>query len=218
MAAHDSAYASTRIAVDHVVQQLSRDRTLSTADKAAYRSVACGAIMTFARAAKLGYLVLDRCPLCGAEGDTLRHRVWRCQLPAAVAARDNVAPEWLQREEQHRGMDESFWVNGFIPHPADVWPAPQKDPEAACEYGAGTAAEMTGEDGVHSAPRLRGRLFGDGSCTTHVFPDLRRAATAIVQRRPDGGRGWTVQCTVPPPLTQTPQAAEFIVLAIANQL
>ncbi len=72
-------------------------------------------------------------------------------------------------------------------------------------------------DGQASAPMLRGRLFSDGSCTTNLFPELRRAATAIVQRRPDGGRGWTIQCTVPPPLPQTPQAAEFAALGLIQR-
>ncbi len=61
-AAHDPSYNGRRAAVDHVVAQLSRDRGMTIADRAAYRSVACGAIMTFLWAARLGYLVQDKCP------------------------------------------------------------------------------------------------------------------------------------------------------------
>ncbi len=64
---------------------------------------------------------------------------------------------------------------------------------------------------------LRGRIFGDGSCSTHIFPELRRAAAALMQRKGNGTRGWSIQCTVPPPLPQTPQAAEHVVLALVNQ-
>ncbi len=38
-----------------------------------------------------------------------------------------------------------------------------------------------------------------------------------MQRREDGGQGWSIQCTVPPPLPQTPQAAEHVVFALAHQ-
>ncbi len=213
----DGAYSGRRAAVDHVVAQLARDRTLSAADKAAYRSVACGAVMTYARAKQEGYMVEDACPLCGARGDTLRHRIWCCQHPEAVAARCSAAPRWVRQEAERRSADDTFWTNALIPHPADVWPAPAAQPQAVTQFGGGTGVRPEEEDGTHDRPRLRGRVFGDGSCTTHLFPELRRAATSICQRLENGGKGWTIQCPVPRPLPQTPQAAEHIVLALAQR-
>ncbi len=218
LAATDPAYAERRVAVDHVVAQLARDRTLSLRDRAAYRAVACGAVMTYSRAAKAGYIVQDCCPLCGLHGDTLHHRIWCCAHPDAVAARDAVAPPWLQEEARRSADTDTFWTNGFLPHPGDTWPGPTSTPQALVQYGEGEGdARPDPQEGTHEAPRLGGRLAGDGSCTTNVFPELRRAAMAIVQRRADGSRGWTIQCTVPPPLPQTPQAAEFCVLAVAQR-
>ncbi len=213
----DSRFSGRRAAVDHVVAQLARDRTLSAADRAAYRSVACGALMTYSRAARNGYLVHDTCPLCGQRGDTVRHRIWHCQHPAAVAARNAVAPAWLREEEERRDATDSFWEHGFIPHPADEWPKPASDPVAHVQYGQGGLPRPSDGDGTHEHPAICGRVFGDGSCSTNVFPELRRAGTALIQTRDDGARGWVLQCPVPAPLPQTPQAAEYAVLALANR-
>ncbi len=215
LAAHDPRFEGRRVAVDHVTAQLSRDRSLSAADKAAYRSVACGALMTYSRAARSGYLVRDVCPLCGMVGDTIRHRVWCCQHPTAVAARNAAAPLWLRQEAVRREASDSFWVHGFIPHPGDVWPRPASQPQAETQFGDGGREAPTEDFGTACNPRFFGRVFGDGSCTSHIFPELRRAATSLVQRRADGGRGWILQCPVPSPLPQTPQAAEYAVLALA---
>ncbi len=217
IAAGDPRFSGRRAATDHVVAQLASDRRLTPADRAAYRSVACGALMTFSRAARCGYLVPDRCPLCGQDGDTVHHRIWRCQHPDAVAARSAAAPEWLRKEAERSDPCDSFWTHGFVPHPGDVWPKPAANPDAHVQYGDEGNGEPADGDGTATAPILRGNLAGDGSCSTHVFPELRRAGTAIVQRREDGARGWSVQCPVPSPLPQTPQAAEFAVLALAAQ-
>ncbi len=216
-AADDPRFIGRRVAVDHVIAQLSSDRKLTAADRAAYRSVACGAIMTFSRAARGGYLVRDLCPLCKQASDTVRHRVWHCTHPDAVAAREEVAPLWLRKEAERSGASDSFWIHGLIPHPAEEWPSPASTPVAQCQYGNDGRSAPAADAGTMTMPRLCGDLAGDGSCSAHVFPELRRAGTAIVQRRSDGTRGWTLQCPVPPPLPQTPQAAEFAVLALAAQ-
>ncbi len=216
IAVHDPSFAGRRLAVEHVVDQLRTDRKLSCADKAAYRSVACGAVMTLSRAVSLGYLVADVCPLCGAKGDTIRHRIWRCQHPTAIAARNAVAPSWIQEEQERRPESDSFWTTGWLPHPADIWPAPASSPDAHIIFGE--SAE--GEEPANEMDRrgLRGTVYGDGSCTTHVFKALRRAATAVVQK-PIGSSVITrVRCPVASPLPQSPQAAEYMVAALVQQL
>ncbi len=79
MAVTDGNFAGRRVAADHVAAQLKRDRRPNAKDRACYMAVACGAVMTHSRAVAEGYLVDDRCPLCGACGDTILHRIWRCQ-------------------------------------------------------------------------------------------------------------------------------------------
>ncbi len=115
--------------------------------------------MTYHRAAMSGYLVVDACPLCGARGDTMQHRIWRCTHPAAVAARNAVAPQWLQQEESRRPANESFWVSGFICHPGDVWPTPAANPQAHCQFGTSGDRAPGDDDGTHTSPKLKGSFF-----------------------------------------------------------
>ncbi len=216
IAARDPAFIGRRVGVDHVVSQLQHDRKMTAADKAAYKSVVCGALMTYSRAAAGGYLVADRCPLCGHPGDTVRHRIWRCCHPDAVRARNAVAPRWLQQEQERRAESDSFWTTGWLPHPADTWPAPAATPNALIIYGE----TEEGEEPRNEEDRrgLQGTVYGDGSCTTHVYPELRRAATSVVQRQPGDRVVKRIQCPVAAPLPQTPQPAEYMVVALVQQL
>ncbi len=216
IAKHDPAFIDRRLGVEHVAQQLRTDRKMTPADVAAYKAVACGAVMTYSRAADLGYAVDDICPLCGMAGDTLRHRIWRCTHPDAVRARCQHAPEWLQREQERRPLSDSLWTTGWIPHPADVWPQPSDTPTAHIFRGESVEGDDPPPEG---APRgLCGHLYGDGSCTTHVFAELRRAGSSVVQRDPGAAVVQRVRCPVAAPLPQTPQAAEYMVVALAQQL
>ncbi len=64
---------------------------------------------------------------------------------------------------------------------------------------------------------LAGQLYVDGSCTTEIFPELRRAASSVVVR-PIGGE---VEARILIPLwrslPQAPQAAEYVGLAVPFQ-
>ncbi len=208
MAATDEDYHDRRICVDHVRSQLASDRSLTREGKAAYMSAACGAIMTYSRAVALGYLVEDLCPKCGCKGDTVRHRVYDCQDPEVVAARRRAAPSWFYDEVARRPTTQTRWTNGFVPHPADVWPAPASEAEPQTSYDGDDDPDFS-DAGI---PTLGGRLYVDGSCSRHVIADLRRAATAIVARDPEKGTTWRIRMAVPAPMVQTSQAAEFVAL------
>ncbi len=216
IAARDPNFIGRRVGVDHVISQLQGDKKLTAADKAAYKSVVCGALMTFSRAYAEGYLVEDRCPLCGQLGDTVRHRIWKCCHPDAVRARNATAPQWLQQEQERREACDSFWITGWLPHPADTWPAPAASPDAQIIYGEAADGEEPSDDEVRNG--ICGTIYGDGSCTTHVYPELRRAATSIVQRQPGGNVVKRILCPVATPLPQTPQSAEYMVVALVQQL
>ncbi len=146
----------------------------------------------------------------------MRHRIWRCRHPDAVAARDAVAPRWLQEEQSRRPESDSFWTTGWLPHPADIWPAPASEPNAVIIYGESEEGDEPANEEVREG--LRGVLYGDGSCTTHVFTELRRAGTSVVQRAPGGSVTKRIRCPVNAPLPQTPQAAEYMVIGIVQQL
>ncbi len=71
--------------------------------------------------------------------------------------------------------------------------------------------------GTDGKPRVRGKLYIDGSCSTHVFAELRRAASSVVQWAYAARGGWKVSYPVPRELPQTPQAAEYVALGLARK-
>ena len=66
------------------------------------------------------------CPLCGEEGDTILHRVFRCKHTRAEL--EKAVPKWF-RDEVHRRPDKAaFFTTGFFLHPLEEgWPRPSKD-------------------------------------------------------------------------------------------
>ncbi len=158
------AFAGRRLATEHISSQLRSDRKLNALDKASYMAVACNAVMTHDKAVKAGYLVANRCPLCGCGPDTMFHRIWKCQHAGAIAARDACAPTWLQREVDREigAAANIFWVTGFIPHPGDIWPRPNLAADAQCEWiGDEPPHDDDRDDG--GKPAIHGKVYIDGS-------------------------------------------------------
>ncbi len=218
IAVTDSNFAGRRAAAEHVKAQLRSDRKLTAKDRAGYMAVACGAIMTYSKAAAAGYLVDDACPLCGRRGDTMVHRIWQCQHPTAVEARNAAVPRWLQ-DEFARAADTAtnqFWTTAFIPHPADEWPAPIADTEMQYEWAGEGGPGVHDRDG-DGRPLLHGSLYVDGSCTTSPFHELRRAATTVVQWAPEQPGGWRLQLPLPRYIVQSSQAAEYCAIPLIKQ-
>ncbi len=119
-----SCFGGRRVCLDHVRARLQCDRKMDAAAKAVYGSALCGAVMTRSRAARGGYLIEDKCPLCGLHSDTVFNRTWICTHRDAVDARNHVAPRWLQQEAVRRGAGDPLYALGLFPNPADDWPKP----------------------------------------------------------------------------------------------
>ncbi len=217
IAANDDDFTDRRAAADHIAAQLRSDKRLSGRDRAAYMSVACNAVMTRDRASRCGYLISNLCAKCGKAPDTHFHRVWKCQDPEAVAAREAAAPEWLRQEAERLGgsANKTMWETGLIPHPGDRWPRPSEALDAHYEW-CGEGEPTPADRGRDGAPQVHGKLYIDGSCTTHVFPELRRAASAVVQWSYETQAGWRVLYPVPREVPQTPQAAEYYALGLTR--
>ncbi len=213
MAERDETFRGRRVCFDHVVTQVKHDRRIDAHGRAAYMSVLCGAVMTYRRASSCGYLVEDRCPLCGAQGDTIMHRIWACDHPSARQARAAVAPAWLQAEVARGAVPKVTATTGLIAHPGDVWPRPATSADVEIDFGYGEDAARDDSD----SPALHGQIYVDGSCSTHVVHELRRAAASLVARAHGGGATWRMRLPVPTPLPQTSQSAEFATLAIVQR-
>ncbi len=191
---------------------------MNARDEASYMAVACDAVMTYDKALRGGYLVDNLCPKCRRGPDTNYHRIWRCQHQDAVSARQAVAPSWLIREAENAegAADAKFWVTGIIPHPGDEWPRPSQGEEAVFEW-IGPGQPSVSNRSPNGKPHVHGQVYIDGSCTTNVFPELRRAAAALIQWAYTAESGWRVLYPVPRTLPQTPQAAEYVALALTCQ-
>ncbi len=247
-----TVFENKRACLDQVRSRLKGDSKMTNAEKAAYRSVLCDAIMTCSKACQSGYLVDDVCAKCGKRGDTVFHRVWTCEDAEVAAARNRVAPAWLQEEAKRRGPKDALFTKGLFPNPADSWPRPNRDAELHMyaaddeemrsvvpgDADAGTYEKLAkdmdewrpDEDRLttefvaravadtmegrtfndHSKIKLGGRLYIDGSCTQHVFHELRRAAAGLVVRQPQRAVEARYLLPVWSPLPQSPQTAEYI--------
>ncbi len=213
MAKTDTSFEGRRACTEHIRRQLASDKRITPQGRGAYLSVLCGAIMTRSKAAALGYLVIDECPKCKAKGDTVRHRVYECQHPDVVAARQGVMPEWLRAEASRRPREEQLWVTGLIPHPGDRWPRPIAEANPVVEFvgeGPRPLCEATG------IPKIGPSVYVDGSCTAHTISELKRAATAAIVQDEAGRTEWRIGLAVPSPMPQTSQAAEFVAMPLLH--
>ncbi len=98
----DGGFEGRRAAGEHVAARLKADRTLTAKDRAAYMSVACRAVMTYSRAASMGYLVLDECPLCKKNAEI------RCSIESGFAS--TQTPCGLGRQWCHVGYCRNLTV------------------------------------------------------------------------------------------------------------
>ncbi len=96
-----------------------------------------------------------------------------------------------------------------MPHPADVWPRPTAAPDITIQRFDGADPE-----GIQ---QLQGRFYIDGSCTSHVIRELRRAGWAIVVQNDEGQVIARISSPLWEDLPQTPQAVEFVAYSVAAQ-
>ncbi len=212
VAKDDLDFDGRRTCTDHLRRQLASDSKITTEGRAAYLSVLCGAVMTYHRAAKEGYMVQDVCPLCGCRGDTIFHRVWKCLHPDAVAARCRASPQWFRDEIDRGTVNRTLCTTGMIPHPGDVWPRPARDAIPSAHY-EGDGERPIAPEGI---PIIDGSVYVDGSCTNHVIPELKRAGTSLVTKNQQGHITWRINLAVPTPMPQTSQASEFVALPLVQ--
>ncbi len=176
----------------------------------AFRSAACNAVMTNQRAHQGGYDVDDLCPLCGAVGDSVHHRVYHCSATCQTVKAK--VPRWFWEEARRSDPRDRFWVTAIFPHPGDLAAPPAEDIELQFSRGAvgDEAAEAEGPAGM----TIEGEIYIDGSCTSSTICGLARAGCAIIQMQ-----GLRVVkkalAAVPDYLPQTAQAAEHLGMALA---
>ncbi len=207
-------FSGRRACFDFVTAGVKACKDLTPHQRGIMRAVACGALMTGSRAAKMGYLVSGLCPLCGEAPDTLTHRVYECACTAAAVSA--VVPNWFMEEARRAAAGNRFWTTGVCPSPVDLAPLPAKDFQVVVERLVDDDGDADADD-HGDLTAIRGRAYWDGSATTSVVRGLTRAACAIVQTNARGEPTKILQAAVPRHLPQTAQAAEFLGLGLVFQ-
>ena len=163
--------------------------------------------MTMGRVVAWGYDVADVCPLRGAKGDNLFHRVSKC--PCTRKHVEEVLPKWLW-EEICSGVDESykFWVTAMFPSPLDTAPLPVN----------GFQVQEKATDECDEVDNFGGHVYVDGSCFPSPIKGLARAGCAVIEVSEDGELVRQSLMPVPRHLPQTAQAAEYVAYALAMRI
>ena len=112
--------------------------------------------------------------MCGSGEDDVYHRAWECPCTADLR---ELLPRRIMILAKARGArDSALYTRGLIPHPAEEVdpPAHPFNGETGDGYQVWRTQEIAERHGEEI--KLSGRIFVDGSCTTHPVAELRRAA------------------------------------------
>ncbi len=212
----DESFRGRRICPD-IVRKVANNGSrhgLTALQAGALRAAFCEGIYTRERALHNGYDVENVCAKCGARGDSVHHRTYKC--PATRSTVLQYVPRWLYEEGARAAPSEKFWVTGAFPHPADDWPTPQREFTAKwhrCDDEDGCDGDEADDD-----DRFGGFIYIDGSCVPNDIRGLARASCSGVQVNGDGRMKRAVTMPIPKGLPQTSQASEFVALGTIRQL
>ncbi len=198
----DATFAGKRVCIDAAVDAVKRSRSLTPLQKGAFRSVLLEGVLTKNKARRFGYDVDDVCDLCGATGDTVHHRTYKCPFTEPLVR--SAVPDWFWQEAQRSSAADKFWVTASMPHPADMVPRPRSDYLSWAHDADGCRCDDAS---------MSGHVFFDGSCSTSVFRGLQRASMALVQVGGDARPIKTVSVPIWSTLPQTSQVAEYVAFA-----
>ncbi len=203
----EAVYEGRRACLDLVASAVKNNKRMTAYQKGVMRSATCGAIMTGAKAVRMGYKTDGMCPLCGLALDTLAHRTYHC--PATMHAVEAVVPNWFLQEARRCASTCRFYTTGICPNPGDL---AQRPPVGLDVKVKNLVPQPKGNEDDLIA--LSGRAYIDGSSTTPTIRSMARAACAIVSTAEDGTPLKVLQAAVPRHLPQTAQAAEFLALGL----
>ena len=151
----------------------------------------------------------NRCHLCGMEGDTLFHRVYRCPCTRDEVTQAILARIWKEVNDEQVDKDYKLGTSGISPHLVDVALLP-------IEGSHYTLTELD-IDGFDAAD-FGGDVYIDGSCFPSAVKGLSRADCAIVEVDKEGFMVRQALMPVPRHFPQTAQAAEYVAYAMAMRI
>ena len=137
------------------------------------RNLAVNAIWTKCRVKEAGYeLYTSLCDMCGQEDDTLWHRIWFCNNPQVVAARNRFASAALQAEATKANADLLWVTRAITDDPPDHLP-PQNAKD--CAINEETWDAEAWESGTDCLCAI-----SDGSCTQELSREMKRASWGLI--------------------------------------
>ena len=207
-------FVGGRAGTEHIAA-LWRSKRLSARDKGTMLSLACNAIWTRSRLAEAGYELDDCCCLCRAGRDTMFHRLY--EREATKEQRGTLACPGLLQRALLAGGDSVLYTRGILQHPAEWWPRAACDETGAFEVWSEMAWKPVALEDLAGLGAFAGAVYEDGSCSTEVFRELRRAGWGVVAVD-EAGRPRFRAFGAVVGLPQTPQAAEWTSFAAAVQL
>ena len=178
-----------------------QQRKRSCKEKSAVATVSTNALWSKDKLIAAGYEVESpMCDMCGQHRDSLHHRLWLCEHPAAVAARRKAATPALIAKAIEAGPESSLYCHSILPHPCDLLPLPSIS-------GANKCAAV--HDGA-AVTHVEGSVFADGHATRTGIRGMDRASWAMVQVSENCEEQAVFIGAVSAALPQTAQAAEYL--------
>ena len=208
----EGACTGDRVCIDHIAADVAKKKWEEGLPSALCAEA--GGCWTGSRQLKAGYKITPEtlfCSRCGDSPDTLHHRLWIC--PETEKERREVFKSRFAREVERKAIEAEdkehpLYTRALLEHPASQATAPGEGRE-----GDGVEWEMSCDAGA----KLGGVAYTDGSCDTHAVVALRRAGWAVIFKDENGAEQGRVRGPVWRPFPQTPQAAEFIAMAVCAQ-
>jgi ribonuclease HI len=195
------------------IQKALKSKELSPGEKRAVGKAFSGGTLTAAKFSRLGFEVEDKCPLCGLEADSVRHRAWECSCRPHLNPTDASEPDDVKKEvpeaEQRRRAEVRREAKKAGP---ESW---------LYERGLGTkvvhpmanmgSRSITYTNGWEMFRPEGGPIYTDGSC---IDPSgsMPRAGYAAVQINDQGDIIRGLWSSVPSPWPQEANTAEHIAL------
>ena len=176
---------------------------LSNLQRGRLLSTTCGATWTTGLLAKIGHQISDSCPLCGMPGDSVPHRLYRCE-----ATREHwrkLPPRWLEEVDSqpllyNRGLSPNIIVDGKVDN-----------------YNFVLIGQDSDDLDTFTFRSSEGPVFLDGSCYNSKFP-FATAGFALCQVDQAGGLTKAAYAAVPGTLPQTAALAEHAAFAVLTML
>ena len=154
----------------------------------------------------------DCCCLCRAGRDTVCHRL--NEREATKEQRGRLACPGLLQRALLVGGDSVLYTRGILQHPAEWWPRAACDETGTVEVWSERAWKPVALEDLAGLGAFAGAVYEDGSCSTEVFRELRRAGWGVVAVD-EAGRPRFRAFGAVVGLPQTPQAAEWTSFAAA---